>query len=478
MDSVTLSLGLLLPWALGVAALLAARDAARPLAAPGEITWLLGAGYLAGALLLTFWMRALSLAGVRFGAAAIALPLLAVAGALLILAWRRGGGARSIGAMREAFAPPAVTGLARAFWWGLLAWIALRFALLALEVASRPLFPWEAWIGWATKARVWFEFGRITEFVGAREWFAATGNAWFDASPANPATLPLLQVWASIALGNWDDALMNWPWWQIAVALTLAVYGGLRRLGATSLEALVGAYFVASLPLANAHVALAGYADLPLAAYFAVAVLAFLQWAGTRTLRDAALAACFAAACPLIKIVGAVWLLALLPGVTVALAPRQGRKLVAIALGVIAAALVVLAQTSFVVAGHPLHLDFAPAWTSFSDSLFLLGNWNLLWYGVIGAALLAWRQSLTPPLLPLAAIVATGLFLVSILLFFPGSAQWLADAPGVDRAMLHLAPVLVVFMVLAFRAFDARWTAAHPLPIAPDAASATAATQR
>jgi hypothetical protein len=476
MDSLTLALGLLLPWVLGMAALLAARGAGRPLAAPGEFPWFLGAGYLAGALLLTLWMRALSLVGVRFGIASIALPLLAIAAALTLLAWRRGGGATLAGMTREAFAPPAITGVARALWWGLLAWIALRFALLAVEVASRPLFPWEAWIGWATKARVWFEFGRITEFVEAREWFAASGAAWFDASPANPATLPLLQVWACIALGRWDDALMNWPWWQIAVALSVAVYGGLRRLGAALLEALVGAYFVASLPLANAHVALAGYADLPLAAYFTMAVLAFLHWVATRTVRDAAVAALFIAACPLIKVAGAALALTLLPGVLVALAPQQGRKLAAIALAVIASALTVLAQTTFVVAGRSLHLDFAPSWTSLSDSLFLLGNWNLLWYGVIGAALLAWRQSLVPPLLPLAAIVVASLFLVSIVFAFPGSAQWIADAASVDREMLLVAPLLVVFIVLAFRAFAARWETAPPAAIAPDRTSAAAGT--
>ena len=41
------------------------------------------------------------------------------------------------------------------------------------------------------------------------------GAVYFDASPEYPPTMPLLQVWSCIALGRWDDALMNWPWWQI-----------------------------------------------------------------------------------------------------------------------------------------------------------------------------------------------------------------------------------------------------------------------
>ena len=95
---------------------------------------------------------------------------------------------------------------------------------------------------------------------------------------------------------------MNWPWWQIAVALALAVYGALRALDAARARARSSATFlVASLPLANVHVALAGYADLPLAAFYACAVAALLRFAATRDSRDAALAAVLAFACTQIE---------------------------------------------------------------------------------------------------------------------------------------------------------------------------------
>ncbi len=476
MEFLTLLPGLLLPCALGSAALLAARDSSRALSAPGELAWLAGAGYLGGALLLTLWMRALSQAGVLFGVAAIGLPLLAASVALGGLAWRRHRG-RAAAAFTDALRPPSdvAAGLARLVWWGLLAWMALRFVLLALEVTWQPLFPWDAWTQWATKSRVWFEFRRMTPFVGAAPWLAAGGGVWFDAAPGNPATLPLLQVWSCIALGRWDDALMNWPWWQAAVALALVTYGGLRRLGFAPLIALFGAYFVASLPLANVHVALAGYPDLPLAAFYTTAVLALLQWVSTRTARDAAVAVFFVAACPLIKSTGAIAALTLLPGLVVALTPGRGGKIVGWAFALVVFGLAVLAQTSFTVAGRSLHLDFAPDWLALGESLFLEANWNLLWYGAVAAGILAWRQLRAPAILPLAAIIGAGVVYVLILFAFPATRAFVADPVTVNREALHLAPALVVFMLLAFRAFAERRQDAPALPETPGAPSPDAA---
>ena len=78
MSLVTLFLGLLVPWLVGVTLLLAL-PAQRPLSERGELAWIAGAGYFVGAFLLTLWMRALSQVGIEFGGLAIGVPLLAVA---------------------------------------------------------------------------------------------------------------------------------------------------------------------------------------------------------------------------------------------------------------------------------------------------------------------------------------------------------------------------------------------------------------
>src|SRR6266545_4958258 len=271
METLRLVLGLLLPWALGIALVAAIRDCSRAIAMPGEIAWITGAGYLVGAFALTLWMRARSIAGIRFGVVPIGLPLVALIVALAWIASRRERAAdiavATLDALRALVRSPGLDGASRVLWISGIVWLAIRFLLLALEVTWQPLYPWDAWIQWATKAR------------------------------------------ACYALGRWDDALMNWPWWQFALALALATYGGLRRLDVGAGGSLAGAFMIASLPLANVHVALAGYADLPLAAFYAMGVLAFLHWHRSRRGADAIVSLFLLAACTQTKNPGIVWAL-------------------------------------------------------------------------------------------------------------------------------------------------------------------------
>ena len=207
--------GWLLPWALGAGLVAALPHKAGDGSNEGELAWTLGSGWFVGALLLTFWMRALSAAGIEFGTLAIGAPLAVTAALLLGIAWRRRRGPSAITLHRalRGLAGGELAGWRRSAWLAMLAWLALRFALLLGEVVWRPLYPWDAWTQWATKARVWYEFRSMVPFVPAAEWMQANGAAYYDAAPHYPGTVPLWQVWSSLLLGRWDDALMNLPWW-------------------------------------------------------------------------------------------------------------------------------------------------------------------------------------------------------------------------------------------------------------------------
>jgi hypothetical protein len=459
MDVFGLLLGLLLLWIFGIACVAALPNATARANEPGWVAWMIGVGGLAGIFLATLWLRALSYAGIPFSLAAIAVPLLAAT--LALGGWALRGRWRALRvSLREgfAYARAALSGITldrttRIIWRLLLLWLALRFALLFVEVATRPLYPWDSWTQWATKARVWYELRHIVPFADTNAWFEADGAAYFDAGSHYPGTVGLMQVLACNFLGRWDDTLMNLPFWVLAVAFGFAVYGALRAMEFTAPWALAGTWLVASLPLANTHVALAGYADLPLAMYFCLAVLSCLRWLKTREPADAVLALLMLAACPLLKVPGRVWAVLALPALLVGLLQRRGPRIVGAAFAAAVVGLLVLAQTSPVIMGYQLHLDFAPDWEALAASFLLYDNWHLLWYGAITVALLGRRELLAPNVAPLTVVVAGGALFIAFVLSFTNARVWLADQSTVNRATLHLAPLVVIWMLVVFRAW-------------------------
>ncbi|MDQ2961918.1 MAG: hypothetical protein M3R31_01990 [Pseudomonadota bacterium] len=468
MEYLALALGLALPWLLGIALLLwfdwprSSADAGAARAA-GSAALRLGYGYFIGALALTLWMHVLSAIGVGFGRVSIGAPLLIAIVGLFYWAARRNR--MSVAGIRSAISTLARPPLSRWQQWArmlLLAWLGLRFASIAAEIVWRPVYPWEAWVQWATKARVWYELGRIVPFVRGDVWLSGPSGAFFDASPNAPSTVPLLQVWSCVALGRWDDSAMNWPWLLMLVALTLAVYGALRSAGLSPLGALIGAYLVASLPLLDTQAALAGDADLMMAGVYTLAALALHRRVLQRDAGDAALALLLALACPLVKTSGMVWALTLAPGVIVAIFQQRGLKLVALGFGAAALVLLVLARFEPALLGYSLHLNYQPPWYSLAEAYLFFGNWHLLWYAVIALTIVGARRLVRPPLAPLAMVAASGLGILFVVFAF-ANAPWAADFGTVNQATLHLAPLLVCLCVLLWRELTAPGVAPAPL---------------
>lgn len=444
-------------WLMGIALVLAMRTP-RPWDAPGEAAWTTGAGFLLGAFVLTLWMRALSAIGVEFGVLSIALPLLALAAAALWVARRRGSLAPDAlrGTIVEAVRARELDGWRRYAWFAIVAWLVLRFLLLFVDVTLQPLYPWDAWIQWATKARVWFELKHIVPFVDLDRWVAAQGAFYTDSSPNYPSTIPLWQVFSCVVLGRFDDVLMNLPWWMLGLAFPVGFYGALRRMGFAALAALAGAAIVATLPLVDVHVALAGYADLPMAAYFTLAALALLRGLETRDRGDWMLAALFSIACPMIKNPGIVWLLTLVVPVVVATMPRIGVKVALAGFAVALLALLVLAQVSPTVMGYHLHLEFLPPWGALFDSLFMLGSWNILWYGVVVGAAFGARDWLAPRIAPMTMLVGAGVLFLFVVFAFTNARAWVETQTTINRAVLHLAPLILAWTMVVFRAWTLR----------------------
>jgi hypothetical protein len=408
-DAIVLVLSIAIPWVAGALCIRAATRSPQPPAIA------IGYGYLAAMFGVTLVMRALSLAGIRWGVAWVAAPVV-LAALAAYLRMRAVGNAR--GLMPALGALATLNGAARAVFALLLALTGARVAMLAVEVVLLPLVPFDAFAQWASKSRVWYEYGQLVPFVSAADWWRAAGTMQFtDTHPEYPGTVPLFQVWTALWLGRWDESLINVPWVAAFVALGIACYAQLRRLEFGPVQAMSGTYVVLSLPYLTIQVALAGYADLFVAIAYGLAAIATWQWAITRQPRDAGLAVLTAIVCASVKFEGSLWVLTLVPGVVAALNRRAGLAMTG------AAALSLALYLAFGPAelrllGYTLHTRFVDVSSSVYEHMFVMDNWHLLWYAIVAVVAVRARTLFGETLAPMSLTVLAGLAFVGVRALF------------------------------------------------------------
>ena len=462
------AVALAVPLVLGVALLAALRARSVVADDAGLVPWTIGAGFVVGVLALTALMRIDALVGVPFGWLSVGAPALVLALALAWTARRAPVAAIACGAVRTLGARDFAR-RARLAWFVLLAWIAVRAAMLLVEVASRPLYAWDAWSAWATKAKAYFAMRTLVPFVDLATWSAATTPAWYDAQPMQPATLPLVQAWIASAIGAWDDASVALPWWLFFVALVLIVYGEVRRRGAPPLHALVAAWLVATLPLAGMQAALAGYADLPLAAAFTLGALAGVRAARTRAPIDIAAAAAALLSLALYKASGLAWIAVALPGLAAAALGRPWHKRLAVVVLVAAVAIAGIAARFPKLAIGQVSFAYLPSWELYVMESVLLANWHLVALGLAGTLVLRYKRVVDADMAPLTLILATAAVWIATLVAFPSLRLWGADYLGLNRATLVVVPFALAWMAIAM--LDAPVVAAPAEPV-PETAPA------
>ena len=410
----------------------------------GAVAAIAGYGYVLGSIAITLILRVLSSIGIRwsFWLPAVCALLLAALAAMAIRRWR---------ALPSPDVAVSEASLARAANWILWALVIGHVALALNEALLRPLFPWDAAAQWATKARVWFEYRRMVPFVDDMHWIDATGNVFTDAHPTYPGTVPLLQVWAALGWGSFDDARANVAWPLFLAALAVGAYGQLRRLGFVPIAATIAVYAMTSLPFVDVHAALAGYADLPVAVVYAFAFLAFAGWLRSRTWRNAVLTVACAAILPTLKTPGWLWLATLVPGVVAA---HVSRKVLG-ALAGVAAALVfaIVAYASHVgpiaIFGYRIALQPVPIADSLISNFLLFANWNLLALIFPLALVLGRRALMVPAMMPLTMIAFGAVAAVVFVFFFTSaSVEGVGAYTTINRAVLHLVPMLILYAAI------------------------------
>ena len=348
-------------------------------------------------------------------------------------------------------------------WWLLLLWIVARFLLIGDEAWLRPVFPWDAWSAWATKPKAWFFAGRVEPFVSMADWLAHPKEALrTEAAWSYPELLAWVQLWFASATGVWNEPLVDVAWCGALAAFALAAYGYWRASGLAPWIAMALVYGLVSLPLIDAHVALAGYADLWVALVLGLATLAWSRWLIGRERGQWLLAVASALCLPAIKLEGMVWLLVFSAIVVIDLVPRRWRWHAVIGFGVIAMLGLVVANElgSIQLTWNQIEIPslgtFALAWHgvggAMADSLFTLPNWHLLWYVFPVLLVLRrrrFREDRAASLVGLMLLIDFALLFV--LFFFTTASAWAQDFTSANRLILQLVPSVFVLAAVLLR---------------------------
>lgn len=461
---------LLLAWGLPLLAGLALCGFAAPARRwPGRAAALAGSGWLAGLLLAAVASSLLARADTLHSVRTVApwLCALALAGALAIAArWWLVRRRRTQRARGDAGVTPRWQ---RACWWLLLVLVAVRFAMLAAEAAWRPVFPWDAWSAWALKPKSWILLGEAQPYVSMFDWladpFAATRTT---ATWHYPELLAWIEVWFASGAGGWNESIVNLAWSGALAAFGLSAYGYWRGIGVRALPALGLVAAIASLPLLDAHVALAGYADLWIAVTLGCALLAWSRWLIWRERAQWVLAIAFAACLPGIKLEGSIWLALFVAVVAFEGLPARWRRWALAGTGVALACVVALGLSDLALPGSGwLRLDWPhigiaavpvvelgwhPVGGAMLASLFTLPNWHLLWYALPLLVAVRWRFLVNDRAArALGMLVLLQGFALFVLFFFTNAGEWATDFTSANRLILQLVPGVFVFAATLLR---------------------------
>jgi hypothetical protein len=357
----------------------------------------------------------------------------------------------------------------------LLALAAIHLLPIAIELCFRPVFPWDAWQTWIYKAKAWFYAGGPVSLDAPATWLGDPGAASYNAPAASyPGLVSAMAYWAALCFGGWSETRVNWPVFLCALSLCLALWDQLKaQTGRPRLAALACLLFL-STPLVATHLSLAGYADIWLAGFSGLGLLALLRGLVHREPKQLFLGMVFLAAGLLVKRDAALWLAC---GSALWFLVRWPRgALLACAIGAVALgallfgdfpALALPGLGVFGFQGGALMLGPLGSWPlsarnvlpDYLFHLFMADSWNLLWYFVaaVGTVLLLSKRC-RPLLRPLGLFLLLLVTSQGLLFGFTVAGEWAEDGTALNRVLLHPLPAVLGVLILVL----SRWLDHEP----------------
>lgn len=258
-DAFWVLVALLLPWGAGIQVC----SLVLPASASRLLCW--GAGFFIGYLLVTsvLWLQYNLIGRISFLVPALVLAVLGVS----VWVGKKSGKPVPLGTGTR-YPSIGVAGL-----------IVLGVVLVlpvVMDVWFRPLFPWDAWYAYGLKAKTFFHYRELVEFVAQNQWLGAADKEVFNTHVGHGLFVPLVQTWMALGLGRWSESLVNMPWPAAWISISLLCAGIARYKGARPELALAICAAVLTIPFVGVHAVLAGYADLWLTGFAVMLTVSFL----------------------------------------------------------------------------------------------------------------------------------------------------------------------------------------------------------
>ena len=353
---------------------------------------------------------------------------------------------------------------------GLLRWLLILLLMLHLviswlDMAQRPIFPWDAWTTWIYRAKAWFISGELSPIVMPQVfWAPPTGSAYTISAANYPDLTSIYQYWTALSLGTWDEQSLAITWLLLCVAICLGVFGLGRQLGFSSIISLFLSYLFVSLPMIGIHVTLAGYSDIWMAGYVGVGFGVLLVGLVKSSAKVVVLGLLLCSIAVLVKKEGAIWLVLAFWIVSIHLSPRWWWNLILV--GVLSTIVILWSiwnsndgvvgllegKIALPLVGE-VQLQFNDVIWPFIHNLLMMGNWNLFWYMLpltIGAGFIAWKNRESRVAL---SIIIWPLISIVTLFVFSDQGAWAKDFTAINRLFIHFIPAWLLSGVVIFRAY-------------------------
>ena len=355
----------------------------------------------------------------------------------------------------------------------MLALMAIHFIFMTIEVFTQPLYPWDAWLVWAYRAKAWFLAGGMVDFVSSAEWLVTTSaDSYSIDARSYPLFASVMPYWAALSLGHWSETLINLPVLFAGLAIGLALYGQLREYGLNVTISIIACYMLYSIPIFGTHIALAGYADIWMSGFVGLGFISVLtgaiKHAETGKLSSPVILGFLMIGFGiLVKNEGLIWFFAALLMLVVATCNPRIQILTAVitvalvslafALGFTHIVIPLIGMLGFVNGEFiiPLFggivLEPHSVWRAYWVNFFSMGNWNLLWI-LVAAGLFSGLKPVNKSsavasryqirrfgLSFILIFLATQLFIFGL----TEQGRWAVTYTAINRLPLHFIPALL-----------------------------------